>query len=823
MSNGHRTSDLEGPYGAYQVVRGLVRAPGAWLTEGRDPGNLRCILQLARCKPATDPEAKRDRDEYVGLIATATQHLAADPDIELLDHSASHERDGSLMLYWAMPWVDGADHLGRTKIKSTDELANIAFALLETMSQRHDRGRLSPTLSDQVLIISRDRPPVQIGLPIHLPPGWLTSDVPAPRLAPEERERAEPRLSGDIWRVGRTLRALGAHLTNWPKDLSRVVDRMDAEKVGDRFSSAHSALLEIESLHQTLVPPPEDSGSSPSDAETEDHAAAPAVPSDDLDPPRIRRMLDGPPVGREAATVRVELTPSDRRHLFGPDDPDADGAFTETIVDKPRPDLGTQRPSRPDPEATLQDVAVSSLGPRPPVEPDKSPHKTEASTRRTVWDKADAVAPPPTKPTGPKGTVVGVRLINEPTGLRNTPDSNLPTILPPPQIVAPGPDLPADPRVSPEHSILPPPQTPTSIPGGPTVASPTPALPGPALQGPVLQSPVAPAAALAGAAAVGMTVPRSGALGSPIPLGSQDGLRPPTASPVPPAPISTDAASAPYAGGPSKHGVQVAPESSFARSATNVIVAIVFFAAGIGAALVGQSFVNAPDPEPERATAPKKLQIIQPAGEVLLQASPPDAVVVSEYDGQILGKTPLRFLVPDDVDYAVLVTAKGHEPTRLVLPDRGRLRTDLVPIAAERKPCRVMLRTPKSEKLTGVSEAVPYDDLYTVKGATVVRSPTGTGAWLVRCPGLGGATSRTLPLRERPVAHRLSILSPSGATISIDGEKKGQVPFLDTIRARFVRVKAETMVGGPVERWIPMFAPTRLKMPKPSRPVKATK
>ena len=446
---------------------------------------------------------------------------------------------------------------------------------------------------------------------------------------------------------------------------------------------------------------------------------------------------------------------------------------------------------------------------RPSPRNQKSPPLAERS-----GDQADEAAPPlPTKPTGPKGTVVGVRLINEPTGLRGSKDPNLPTLLPPPEIVSPGPDMPraADP------GAVPPGTPPLGTASHPAQMG-SPAFPGPAVAQPALPGP-APGpypGPMSGTGPIGyapqphMHPPEPGLAGmSPLASTPSSGVTPvmPSTGVHPVPDIATDTpAPAP------------APKSSF----VGVLVAVVFFLAGIAAAVAGQTFIAAPEPPPTTQTpGPTRLQTIHPAGEVLLQATPPEAVVVSEHDGQVLGSTPMRFLVPPDVDYAVLVTAAGHEPIRLELPKRGRMRTDLVPLDG-RPPCRMLIKAPKREKLIGVSVEVAADDLYSIAGAAVLRSPSGRGAWLVRCPSLGGDSKVTLPERRPPTRHQLSVLSPAGATVSIDDAAKGPVPYRETLPARFTRVKAETPQFGAAERWVPLFAPTQLKMPKgrPARPEK---
>ena len=866
MASG-QTSEAGGRYGAYEVKRNLVRAPGAWLVEAEDDQGVRCILQLARCKPATDPEAKRDRKEYVEMIDAATQHLAKDRGIELLAHGSAEEKDGSLMLFWALPWPDGADTLGHAQVDHPKQLTDMAVALLAQTAERHERGRLTPTLTEQVLILRPEQRPLQVGLPIHLPPGWLTSDLPSPRLAPEERDRAEPRLSGDIWRVGRTLRALGAHLTDTPTTLKECLDRMDAESLDERYPDAQGALTALETLRTELSaeddaldgpPLPSSSAVEKSDdgvidepplPRREDRASREDRGDTQISIPRpmhgevsgLEGLKNAPPIGKDGATVRVSLSEADRESLFGPESEQQTQLPTsrsrdldqDTVINRPIPKAPSAAQSD---DATLQDVSLSALvkeggsGSMNRADPAKLPKAPP--TRRTVWDKADAAVPPPTKPVGPKGTVVGVRLINDPSGLRGQNDPKLPSLLPPPEIVKPGSEPSVDRRTA-EPSVRPAPTTPgpsgtvpmapVSVPGG----AGAPMLPGPAI------TPMAP-----GQVGHGPMVTPAGQVGlhghpgyaAPVPplsgppAGPGDGSMIPGVSPMGPGipmpgadPYAPAQRRAPGTGEiprqkPRTKDVPVTHVQS--GSGISVMLGLIIFVAGVTCAIAAQALLFPPEESKPQAAAAVTAQTIHPAGEVLLQASPADAVVVSEADGQILGKTPMRFLVPKDSSYPILITAKDHEPTRLILPERGRLRTDLVPLE-DRPPCRIQLKTPQAERLSAVAANVKVSETYRIKGAAVLRSSSGRGAWLVRCPSLGGTTVVGLKARLRPSTHRLAILSPPGASIAIDGQAEGKVPYRGEIRGRFVLVRAETVRSGASERWIPLFAPTRLKMPTP--------
>ncbi|MEO1335340.1 MAG: hypothetical protein AAFV29_06835, partial [Myxococcota bacterium] len=502
------------------------------------------------------------------------------------------------------------------------------------------------------------------------------------------------------------------------------------------------------------------------------------------------------------AQTRVATTPGPLGDI--PVGPRAAGADNEPLE---APDVD---------EATLQDVSLRTLAQSDSAVETAQPisgRKKEAPTRRTVWDKADAVAPPPTKPVGPKGTVVGVRLINEPPGLRSGQSADMPAMLPPPQIISPATDRPTDLR--PEPGMLPPPQVPVNPSAG--IGGPAP-LSSPNMGRPqILPGPQMTAGPTSSPMSIGQAMPPTHRPGYAHPPVTPPGV--PTSDPhlLPGvsvvAPTTGNRAPMSDIKTPLSRPDIVSPTAA-SRTGSNILSALVFFGAGIAAAFAAQTYLLGPNAGPEMVPPPRTVQTIYPAGEILLQASPSNASVISEQDGRILGQTPMRFLVPADSNYAVLIAAKGHEPTRLVLPTRGRLRTDLVPLD-DRPPCSVTVRGASKETLTGIGAEKQADDIYKITGATVLRSEAGNGAWLVRCPALGGHSKTNLPPRDAPTPMHLSVNAPSGATIFIDNEAKGTVPHRGKVKSGFVQVKAETLRKGSTERWIPLFAPTRLTMPNP--------
>lgn len=222
-------------------------------------------------------------------------------------------------------------------------------------------------------------------------------------------------------------------------------------------------------------------------------------------------------------------------------------------------------------------------------------------------------------------------------------------------------------------------------------------------------------------------------------------------------------------------------------------------------------------PEPPSVPPPSEYVLVQATNEVMLQVSPASAVVVTESDGRLLGRTPMRFLVPPRSNIAIYVAAAGHEPQRLILPDRGRIRADLVPLT-NAKPCVLNLRTPPSVAIEGVATDLrEQDGQYRVLGAALVRANVGIGAWLLRCPELGGTPSVTLTPRTVPEKASLRVDTPSNATIYLEDKEVGSTPKRLSVQGGFHRVGIEKLSQSDerVERWVPVFQHTRLQMPRP--------
>ncbi len=906
-------------YGTCTLFKELVQAPGCILAEGRNPAGEPVLLQLVPLTEARDAAAISKREDYVHMVARATELLAAHESPRVLANGLLQAEWGD-ELYWVLPWIDGAQRLGfaQGQVESSDHLVQAACGLLERVQRRHDQGRLFPLLSASTVLLHPSAGVDVAGLQVHLPSEWLKDGLEPSPLAPEETADSGPTRSGDLWRVGTALLALASGLQSVPAAFLHLVERLSAIRPDQRFSDADDALMDLEALQNTIAgsveefarslegpnPAPElNSGDFPALPKFArgNREEQPTVPSQDLplDPaataddahqeaaadlaeeellgiatlaldaepaiPAARPSLRGElaeededededleldtspqfpsPIGAERsqpspsvsqpslptanknlATVRMPFpddskTQADPEQVHRPsrDLPEARVTHMAAPLDIPEGEtlLEIRRPERPvaktpvieditGDENTLHDVSLQELADREefPTQ-DEIPRKKAGAN---VWERAKkdvAIAPsktrpgagrplpPKVNPIGPAGTLVGARLINDPTGLRS--HEELPGLLPPPTVGQGAPEAapppPADPLMPAQRALL-----------------------GPDNSGPAALEPFRPPTQDLMAPPPGLPptprlLPAADGLASPIPGSNPPHQPQPQLRPAPAPAVASARIQAPP---------PAPPRLNMFLGALGFFVAgglATFFAPSLIA--TSKSFV-APEPSPHPPAA--EYVLVQATNEVMLQVSPASAVVVTESDGRLLGRTPMRFLVPPNSNIAVYVTAAGHEPQRLVLPERGRIRADLVPLSSP-KPCFVNIKPPPGVAIKGVAALVTEGESqqYQIQGAALVQANVGMGAWLIRCPELGGTRAVELSARIVPTDASIRVDTPSNATIYVEGKEVGTTPKRVTVQGGFRRIGIEKLSQSDerVERWVPIFQHTRLQMPRP--------
>ncbi|MBX2814326.1 MAG: hypothetical protein KTR25_21130 [Myxococcales bacterium] len=201
--------------------------------------------------------------------------------------------------------------------------------------------------------------------------------------------------------------------------------------------------------------------------------------------------------------------------------------------------------------------------------------------------------------------------------------------------------------------------------------------------------------------------------------------------------------------------------------------------------------------------------------EVLLEATPVGQVkVISEVDGQHLGTAPLRFLVPEGPELAVLLHAPDRTPVRQVLPAAGRVTVHLQPSVSTTPKCVLNLPAVsywRYQTTTGEKPSVQAQ--LQIQGSTVVYLvPEGQGAWLVQCGPNGKPIPEHLdPIQRRPVD--INITSPTGALVFIGDSPMGKIPQSWSQTHLFAQLRLRLVGGSYIMRWI--AAPNSLSVELP--------
>lgn len=249
-------------------------------------------------------------------------------------------------------------------------------------------------------------------------------------------------------------------------------------------------------------------------------------------------------------------------------------------------------------------------------------------------------------------------------------------------------------------------------------------------------------------------------------------------------------------------------------SAKTAAVAFLTFVIGLLIGAVGSKVLRLVEGNPQ-ILGP--LRTVSASNSVRIDASPAaSAVVVGERDGKILGTTPLDLQVPARGNIALLVAAPGHEPTRVLLPDRGRVAVTLKPNYRFPTTCSINLHVPGGVPVESVgAQAVEDSTGFRVPGAAVIRATEGPGAWLLRCPELGGEGVQTLPGRFLPPEVELRVSKPVDMEVFIDGRLAGTSPLRERVPPGFKEIRIKDGKGEALSRWVPAFADTEIELPHP--------
>src|SRR5688572_3270097 len=88
-------SDVLFVVGPYSVTRGLVRAPGAWIVEARDPHGLEVLLQLVHLRPLKSDAERAERTHLEQTVLARTTALLDEQDRIVLAHGGVDRVDGT--------------------------------------------------------------------------------------------------------------------------------------------------------------------------------------------------------------------------------------------------------------------------------------------------------------------------------------------------------------------------------------------------------------------------------------------------------------------------------------------------------------------------------------------------------------------------------------------------------------------------------------------------------------------------------------------------------------------------------------------------------
>lgn len=239
--------------GPYAVVRPLVRGPGAFLAEARGPNEERVLLQMTPLRATEGGDEALARRRLEVDLAGQTAALFKARDVTVMAHGAATRGDGARVLFWALPWRGDAERLGQPAlyVEGAEHLLVLARSLAQRVARTHLLGGAEPLLCEQLLAV-RATEAEPVGVPVALPPTWLAPEVPSPRWAPEERARGAVARSGDLWRLGQTVRALASAFETVPQGLDRLVAKLCRDDPEGRPPRATEVVVELESIHAAL-------------------------------------------------------------------------------------------------------------------------------------------------------------------------------------------------------------------------------------------------------------------------------------------------------------------------------------------------------------------------------------------------------------------------------------------------------------------------------------------------------------------------------------------------------------------------------------------
>ncbi len=246
-----RSKPHDGRYAGYELVRELVRAPGAVLAEARDAIGVPWLMQLVRTRAVSDEAERLARQHLEHVVAARTAELLDEPALGLRAHGVVDEADGARTLFWVLPWHPRAPRLAAdfTPRPTLDAVVRAGQVLARRLVTRHARGRLEPLMSAPLLVSGDEAiAPALLGFPVLVPPVAAADTMVPPMLAPEERLHAHPTASGDLWRLGEVLRKLVESCGEPTAALEPLIAQLSEPDPSRRTPRASQVLAELDAL-----------------------------------------------------------------------------------------------------------------------------------------------------------------------------------------------------------------------------------------------------------------------------------------------------------------------------------------------------------------------------------------------------------------------------------------------------------------------------------------------------------------------------------------------------------------------------------------------
>lgn len=804
---------VSGRVGPYEVVREIVRGPGATLAEARDPGGERRLLQLVSLR-AVDGELERaERHRHERQIAQRTAELVTEGELTLHAHGGIDLiESGERLLFWVLPWIEGTFFLERAKERPlvVGEVIRVAWKLAERMAVRHQASRVDPLLAEHFLYGGAEETIDLAGVPVAALSQWLGREMLQPRLAPEEERTEDRRASGDLWRLGGLLGELARLSDPLSAEVKSAFDALAEPDVGRRAASATQAVATFERIWTARA-----EGQSAVFAEllsfptkTSSRVASNGVAtgSPAIDPAASPEATLPDPLAVVSWDIPASVLPDREEAVVLGFDPEAVTKQAEPLTPVPAVDAAVTLIDQ-DRIEPVHAEAVKGGGAERPASAAPAPTPGEEKTVEPV-ERVKQIKPAEAKP--PPATLAAASVhdrfvdtfVEEATW---APAIDAQRAAATERVEAHAPSARGE-----FFERTPPPRSnsakPRAASGNGHALSEHPIDPIAASWAqPVLPSGESPWSEVLQPRGTQQR-DRSAFPGFseeiPVPARSED--RPAISRPEPPV---FDATSD-YKDVPTGE-IQVEIAAALRGvNAKKIVSAVLMLLVMFGLfALFARS---------SGRSAEREVRIATPANEVTLESDPPGATVVAEADGAILGKTPLRFLVPPGSMAGVFLSTAGREPLRVTLPERGGITAKLV--AVEEGPCEVKLVTAERVDLEGIDAEVGTGALRKIPGAALVRARTGQrlrGARLVLCPALGGKKEQDLSLERKGSAVQVRLTQPDGAAAIINGESVGNVPVALEAQPGFSRVQVSDLRGNSEERWVATLSPTEVRMPIP--------